>query len=41
MHPMEGRITKGMGVGGGGENWGLKKWGMSNMDIFWRLDVIK
>lgn len=40
MHPMEGRITKGMGVGGGG-NWGLKKWGMSNMDIFWTLDVIK
>ena len=36
-HPMEGGITKGDRDG----DWGLKKWGVSDMDIFWRLDVKK
>lgn len=42
-HPMEGGITKEDRGGGGGGNWGPKKWGVSNMDIFWRntLDVTK
>ena len=40
-HPMEGGITRGNGEEGG--IGGLKKWGVSSMDIFWRntLDVIK